>query len=615
MAVNSPEFSENIKEPQIYETSADQTHKIYLDFLNEIYDGQRKYGNKFREAENEILALSEIQDERQSARIFWESLINFVAEKSDSASKSTREREKLLQFLANTDEALFSYCPSLFDRVDLINIIKLGSRSTRIPIVRGWFGARAVGSTAYALTFVDHGYFQQESKKLQNQSLPETLDTLNYLTTVGADAIANGRWAHPALERIHQLIDSIKTNNPSIFAQYAADLALERLRLEHERPSLGVLVYFGDLSRGRLPEFLQEKQAKEHVYLASKIKTDVIMGRADTFSFIARDAVAIFDQSTLPQFYALCHPEELKKTVRPIKLDFQKYQELRTDRRINPFGDTEAELPLLLQHLHRPLMREKIERDLNISLNKLPLRSQIHFLRFLADADPNIFQRLQQALAKNSDFADELLISFLACAEDKILGEKIINLSENLPADEAKTVFKKYAKIVETTENIRQSLKTNFWHSKDYSEETIQNIVQRLLQRGNDILIRYSAEHQGPLAKILDQIKTELLLFASTFKALREMGESLSLEDFRKIRIEIQNSEQISNKDKEEMARIASQNWQAYPRLHDPILKNFRQALQNKDSKFYLMRYSEDIVSFLRFDLVKQYENSKIEIK
>ncbi len=101
---------------------------------------------------------------------------------------------------------------------------------------------------------------------------------------------------------------------------------------------------------------------------------------------------------------------------------------LKKEQTLLPFGEAGISTALI-QQMNRPAIRQKIEGDLGISLADIPLRSQIHLLRFLADKDSVIFDRLRSVLQKHPTHSKNILLSFLACSEDQEMGNIILALA------------------------------------------------------------------------------------------------------------------------------------------------------------------------------------------
>lgn len=293
--------------------------------------------------------------------------------------------------------------------------------------------------------------------------------------------------------------------------------------------------------------------------------------------------------------------KEAEAQRRPVK--FAEYDDLPKDADLNPFGNQDTDLPLLLQHLHNPAMRKRIEDDLEISLRELPLRAQIHLLEFLAEPRSDRFERLQKVLQKHPEAGNDILLSFLSCAEDKSYGEAVLTLAETLPTDIAKRVFTKYAEIVGTTEDITGYIREQF--GKDADEAEVLKTTQNILHRGNELLKRSfeRAAASDDLMNQLEEIQSDTVLFASSFKTLFKNKEAVDFSEVRGLDFQRQPISWLSDQDKSEMLSIAKANWSPRGKAGEGVISEFGETLKHgKDIDFYVLRRDGKIISFVRFD-------------
>jgi predicted GNAT family N-acyltransferase len=240
-------------------------------------------------------------------------------------------------------------------------------------------------------------------------------------------------------------------------------------------------------------------------------------------------------------------------------------------------------------------LRTHIEDDLGISLREIPLRSQIHLLRFLAGQDKEGFGRLRVVLQKHPEISNKIVNSFLAVAEDIQYGESILKLAEGLDKHTAEAVFSKYLEIVSATEQIRQ-----------LTEQQSDEVVKNLLHKGNELLKSWAEmiDTQDPsvILNQLENIKTEILLFASTFKVL-SVSEEVKLTDMEGAHFEIKDSSILNDVEKQSMKRIFTENRKGYPlALLKETLGEFEQALETSGHEFQVLRLNDEIIAFIRFD-------------
>lgn len=546
---------------------------------------------------------------REGVGLFMERLIDFTKEKTSVTSSDGRT--KLDNFRVAVQEALFSAHPSVATYIDLGKKIELTAEANRVPEAQGWFGGTMVGEIVYDLAFIrDQTYVGSIADGLRQKPIEDQLDIVHQLQTVGADAIANGDWAEPALHHVERIIKNMKQGSTSPLLQYGADLALDRLGYERTSPTLGVLKYHGDRVEGRLVERSLAELDRRYKGLRDKVKPDIDIQAARVYP-IASDAVGFYDHSLLPRYFGEVHVNDLRGG-KPVWVHAQSYEGLPKDAKLNPFaGSQDENLPLLLQHLHQPRFREKIEGDLGISLNQIPLRSQIHFLRFLAGQDREGFDRLRGVISKHPNISNKILGSFLAVAENVKHGKTVLQLAESLDERSADAIFSKYLEIAEETGRVRANLFERF--HRQASEEQIEEIVQGLLSKGNGLLgelVKQVQESRGKVVNIaasgileeLGEVRSEVILFAATFK-VAGAEYPISFEDVKDTKFQSKDSSELTSEEKEKMVRMFKANRADYqPQLQETTLAEFQEALSTPGKRFYLLTHQDELVSFIRFE-------------
>jgi len=203
------------------------------------------------------------------------------------------------------------------------------------------------------------------------------------------------------------------------------------------------------------------------------------------------------------------------------------------------------------------------------------------------------------------------LKSFLALEHSGAMGGRALAIAENLDRETALAVFDKYFEVVDAGEKVRGYLEEYVGEAGD--GKTIEAIFNNLLRRAKQVLVDFSQETQKAklqkrkttrqdIFRHLEDIQTEILLFASTFKALAA-EQAIDLRDIKDTDIQITDAASLRHEDKEIMKRIFAQN---RPRYSKPLLKKtlaeFSNALESAGSKFYLLRHQGDLAAFVRFD-------------
>jgi hypothetical protein len=290
------------------------------------------------------------------------------------------------------------------------------------------------------------------------------------------------------------------------------------------------------------------------------------------------------------------------------KINFEKIKDETLNKLLNPINNKVDDHNIdNYKELISLDTRDTIRNDFEIEISDYDFWVQGNFLSFLERQTVDEVEKLQDFTKK---FGGVGLKSFLSLEQDQEMGNKIISIGEKLDEESAKAVFTKYAEITDSVEKISDYLRDNFGEEKNYNEKITQEIANNLLTKGKDLLVRFA---EKPMSKEeilmeLDNIKIELLLFAGTFKTLKNEGCNVELDDFKKIKINSTNGNEISPNEQAEMIKIADNNWKNYPKLHDIVMGGFKDALESSDKKFYILKYDKDVIGFIRFDPMGEFE-------
>lgn len=297
------------------------------------------------------------------------------------------------------------------------------------------------------------------------------------------------------------------------------------------------------------------------------------------------------------------------------RVRFEPYGALLSDKNINPFPKIgQSDLPLLMQQLHRPLMRQQIEEDLGVSFNDFNLNSQVHLLQFLAGNNKEAFGRMQELLHGDLPCKSEFLISFLSCAGDYTFGDKLVEIAEQYSPEGSEKIFKKYVELVVSSEKSRTYLRGAFGEELAAKPGLEEAIVQNLLKRGKDLLQKAAQEgiDETTILKELEHSKGDLLLFANAFRGM--YGREVSLDQFKELSIEHTAGGQLNQEEYDQMLVMADQNWddlkKLMPQMYGQIMHDVPAQLKGEDSKtggpidttWHVMKRNNTVLGYFRLD-------------
>ena len=259
------------------------------------------------------------------------------------------------------------------------------------------------------------------------------------------------------------------------------------------------------------------------------------------------------------------------------------------------------------EYLMTPVMRAQIEKDFGIQLATLSLPEQYYFLKFVKTRNMQNAGLVQLFAWR---FGRDGLRTFLSLEHDQDMGDKILDLADKYDEADIKLIFQKYGEIVDASTHLREYLRDIFHKDIQYSEGAVEKIIERLLQRGRDLLIKYADSHvdSESITKELELYRADILLFADTFRTLRATGklseEQLWFRDITDTELTTKSFDELIDSDKAIMRQMFVENRErdGYPtKLIEATRQKFESYLDNPEGQFYLLTHNGEIVAFVRF--------------
>ena len=265
----------------------------YAEILEDVYQN----GGSLDLPELEVFGVGQVDMEAISE--FSLSLVDFIEKKEQEADEE--ELERLYHFGQSIHSEFFSASPSLINYIRLPDRLKLMTRATRSKVVQGTFGSVFVGETVYDVSFMKGRLDEITIKAMEELSIPEKLDLLHQLRTVGAQAIAGGEWSRPAYNQVRQTYESLMNSEDSpVFVQLAAEAGLETLDVEYENPQLSFIRFEGQTSDSRLNTRFSNEQVEALTdKFFSKYSLDHVVSNTTRILPATRDALVCMDKSGL----------------------------------------------------------------------------------------------------------------------------------------------------------------------------------------------------------------------------------------------------------------------------------------------------------------------------
>lgn len=172
-----------------------------------------------------------------------------------------------------------------------------------------------------------------------------------------------------------------------------------------------------------------------------------------------------------------------------------------------------------------PTVRAMIEDSLGIELGSYSIRLQIQLLNFLIDRDEAAVDQVKKFTEK---YGESGLRTFLACEYGMSFGQKILELGEKLPIEQASVLFDRYSDLVKKADSLgnlfEQSGLLNNEAEKDGKQLSL-DLQDAVLLRSKDILMAAGErliQEDGPLEKPMGEV-------TGTFEALSLYLDTISV--------------------------------------------------------------------------------------
>ena len=256
--------------------------------------------------------------------------------------------------------------------------------------------------------------------------------------------------------------------------------------------------------------------------------------------------------------------------------------------------------------MNRPI-REAVEEEFGLKFKYLSFQEQFYFLQLIKNKTVDEMQEVKNFTA---NYGHNGLKTFMSMEFDRDLGDRIIKLGEKLDPSMAREIFHKYSDIIDSAQDAFKYFQDNFMQAGAFDEKIADHIKENLFKKGADILVQFAEKvvrgekiSNEEIIKELKNIKTETLIFTSSFKIFKEESKFIDLADIPDMRYDVNSVEKFTN-DKAligQMEKIYRKNYENYPsEFTEYILKSFKESLKDTSSILFTLKHKEDLVAFCR---------------
>ena len=260
-----------------------------------------------------------------------------------------------------------------------------------------------------------------------------------------------------------------------------------------------------------------------------------------------------------------------------------------------------------------------------VSLLNLTWAEQLAIANYSLEGNKE--ERLVNFAAK---YGIEGLRAFLAVESDQAAGRRILEIGEKLP-EQASMIFSKISSLNNLANYEANNLANTFLKDGANQEVTLK-IHGDLLSKSNNILSKFddllksnSKNKEKNIALIVKELEAKQVensILVSILKSAKESGQNIPLEMIKDLNLEKRTIDSktgvgLSEPEKEQLIKIASENYQAIflqkgknynPEAYKRVIDNYKKELENLDGQsIYILKYKNEIVCSSRFKKLSEY--------
>lgn len=485
----------------------------------------------------------------------------------------------------------FAHTPSLFAEQKMTQQLEVLAASLRVPEAQRMVGVYAVGEIVDVVHREGGFNVPAMQEYITTKPIDTQLQLLAAIETLGVQATAlSARGSARAEDTFARLLQSVASSTLYPLVRMSAQVALDRMQFEHEVPTANTGFRFaGDRSGGSV-RTSREVDWDVHNAIARAHPT-FTRGPQEHFVRLATDVVGRSDQSGRVHALAFDRPQSALEDGTLI---------LR-DASVIPGGvdkDVHTQFALF-QEISRPEMRTAVESQFGLHLERVPVRSQLAFLRMIATKESEEFEKVISCVERVGLDRQALLETFFATQVDSTVEQQLLVFAQQQPVAVVNAVIQEYASLVHTLDQIREEVRASGVNADAVTREMAQRCTLQLATVLRD-----------PLPASIDRfqmLEKDLLLFGSLRRAkIEESGDVLKQEELGSMVLESRTSENLSGDDRMAMERCMEKSEDG-SRGPDSFfvrvrMAKLREAFTHRSNTFFQLKRDGKLLGFFRME-------------
>lgn len=283
-------------------------------------------------------------------------------------------------------------------------------------------------------------------------------------------------------------------------------------------------------------------------------------------------------------------------------VDFRPVDEIFKDFHGKVFSEpmSNRDLLFLFKQLHRPEVKKIFEYDFGVSYSELDLIGQINVLKYLAEKNSNILDRIHKIIKKDFRLKKEVLPAFLACIVDSNLANTLLDFLEHESVENVLNVLGPFNNLISTIKKVDQDIKKNIPKHRQVDRNLA---IQQFILRATNTL-KKAMNNPQKSNEFFDQIDEEALLFSSIFQTAVKSSVISEIRDVSSFDVSNISNQDISNIEKDEMFGVVAQNWLLRGEVGAKVVSSFKKKIDDNDllKKWVILKKDKRIISFVGFE-------------
>lgn len=256
---------------------------------------------------------------------------------------------------------------------------------------------------------------------------------------------------------------------------------------------------------------------------------------------------------------------------------------------------------------------EKIFGEVDgVRMSDLTLREQVWVYQFWKDADDEIWEQVKRL---KEIFGIDGIRTFIATEQNSEIGQQVLAFADQQEVSQQtrESVFRIYGSIIEKLGFVEQELQRFLPQTNPFDEDIKISATKEMAARAYQLLDRLTkVSDEKEVLALMRRVDQDIVVFATMFKSVFKDKQDIDFSDVQGLEVASTPVTMLSDEDKKAMVDIASANWSSRGAAGEGVLTEFQENLSSGDSTYHILRKDGVIVSFMRFDTVKDNEGEVI---